>query len=172
MPMRHLCSTKLYTDYTQLNHKFCAAFRPMIFGPKMHERFNSLKSRNSKFAIWARLLIECVQSYGKLGQINAKYYRGVDQQFIFKNNVARFYVPLSTTVSMDRAAEFTGGSGIVIEFKLYNHYVSGFNCSVVSDFDTEKETLFFGYDTILKINSIYQYNHAHRKWLGCKKYLD
>eukprot|EP01084_Bolivina_argentea_P000968 1779_1 len=163
----HLFALKLYTDYTALNQKFCATFRPKKF-----ERIISVKNRNRKFANWARLLTECVQSYGQLRQTNKKYYRGVNQEFVFKKLITLFYVPLSTTIDFQVAVQFASGSGIVLEFKKYDDHVSCFNCSMISDFDKEREMLFLGEDSRLRINSIYQYNMKQKKWLGCKKYID
>eukprot|EP01084_Bolivina_argentea_P124077 219891_1 len=160
--LQHLCSIKLYTDFTTLNSTFCGAFRLTKLTNDNYERIESLKTRNSQFAIWARLLIECVQIYGSLEK-GKKYYRGVSHKFMFKRFIMRFYVPLSTTTAtgnlssdINRIAHFAGGgAGIIMEFKKYDDTVSGFDCSFASDFDREKETLFFGHDTILVMNSIF-----------------
>eukprot|EP01084_Bolivina_argentea_P035324 65540_1 len=162
----HLCAIKLYTDYTKLNGIFCAAFRLKKFGRNIYERIESLKNRNRRFAIWSKLLIECVQCYGYLGATNKAYYRGVDQEFMFKKFLARFYVPLSTTTAFETAAYYTHDSGLVIKLKKYNNLVSSFNCSMISSFDDEKETLFFGHDTILYINTVFD-----RKFNNFKKYI-
>eukprot|EP01084_Bolivina_argentea_P215524 365911_1 len=76
LTIQHLCAMKLYTDYTSLNRVFCATFRLKKLTNGIYERIQSLKSRNAKFAIWSRLLVECVQCYGSLLSTNKKYYRG------------------------------------------------------------------------------------------------
>ncbi len=60
----------------------------------------ALRNRNKTFAIWAKLLIECVQSYGTLASASKKYYRGRDKEFVFKKFIGRCYVPLSTTINV------------------------------------------------------------------------
>eukprot|EP01084_Bolivina_argentea_P028639 53200_1 len=167
--LQHIYAIKLYTDFTALNWRFCEAFRLKKLTTNAYERIQSLKKRNKMFAVWAKLLIECVQCYGKLGSPNKKYYRGVSQQFMFRKFLARYYVPLSTTKNFQVAVGFTQETGMVMELKKYNNYVSSFACSMLSDFDNEKETLFFGEGTILRINSLYMYDSG---WQNFKHYVD
>eukprot|EP01084_Bolivina_argentea_P243858 408693_1 len=77
--LQHLCSIKLYTDYSNLCAAFCSVFRVKKLTSNSYETVKSLNRRNSKFANWAKLLIECVQCYGKLlikNKKKVKYYRG------------------------------------------------------------------------------------------------
>ncbi len=55
--------------------------------------------------------------------------------------------------------------GLVLELTHYkdNYDVFNFDCSILSDFDTEKETIFFGGNTVLKISGIWQYI---REWIS------
>eukprot|EP01084_Bolivina_argentea_P077005 139602_1 len=165
--MGHLCAIKLYTDYSWLCKIFCECFRKKKLSETQYERTKSVQLRNEKVANWARLLIETVQSYGTFSTGKTKYYRGITMEFMFKRFVTRFNVPLSTTTNFNNATEFSSGDGLVIELKRYNEYIPGFDCSIASIFDDERETLFFGTESIFLISSIYQwYNKAWSSYRG------
>eukprot|EP01084_Bolivina_argentea_P215527 365923_1 len=68
----YLCVVKLYTDFTSLCRRFCGSFRLKKLSKNTYERVESLQNRNKKFAIWARLLIECVQCFGSLSDKKKK----------------------------------------------------------------------------------------------------
>eukprot|EP01084_Bolivina_argentea_P282561 483692_1 len=55
-----------------------------------------------------------------------------------------------------------------MELTRYNSYISGLDCSPISQFD-EKEVLFFGGDSIFYINSIHQW--YNKKWRSYRKYI-
>eukprot|EP01084_Bolivina_argentea_P175775 304327_1 len=166
----HLLSIKLYTDYMWLCKIFCEAFRLQRITQNQYERIQSLQKRNMKVANWAKFLIESVQCYGTFMRKKTKYYRGINADFVFKRFVARFNVPLSTTIDFSAAANFADeGCGLVIQLQRYNDFVSCLDCSIVSDFDEEKEVLFFGSNSILQIASIYQwYNES---WTSYRIYI-
>eukprot|EP01084_Bolivina_argentea_P315970 547586_1 len=65
------------------------------------------------------------------------------------------------------AAQFAQDAGLVIELQKYNNFVSCFECWIVSDFDCEKEVLFFGGETKLCINSILVWE-MYKGWLNLK----
>eukprot|EP01083_Nonionella_stella_P285072 970390_1 len=155
--LEHLLSIKLYTDCTVLCAIFCKAFRFKQISPNHHERMESLMHRNSKVAIWARLLIESVQSYGELRVTQTKYFRGIDATFVFERFITRHNTPLSTTYNIHRALTFmqNGTKGLVMELRLHGSYASGFSTSKISTFPEEKEVLFFG--AILRLSSVRQY---------------
>ena len=88
---KHLCSLKLYTDYSALCAAFCSIFR----GEDSEEV--------AEVANWARYLIETVQCFGTLlsaEKANKIYYRGVNRTFMFMTIVSRFNLPMSTTSSV------------------------------------------------------------------------
>eukprot|EP01084_Bolivina_argentea_P258593 436020_1 len=124
----HMCSIKLYTDYSWLCKIFCETFRLKKISKNQYERIQSAQFRNRKIANWARLLIESVQCFSKLRTAGKRYYRGVGNEFIFKRFVARFNVPLSTTIDFNKAVQFTEGNGLVMELKVYNSFLFGLNC--------------------------------------------
>eukprot|EP01084_Bolivina_argentea_P276941 472648_1 len=168
--IKHLTAVKLYTDFSTLNRIFCSTFRLQKLTKNIYERMESLKRRNQNFAIWSKLLIESVQNYGTLALSKTKYYRGISQEFLFKKFIARFHVPLSTTTDLSIAARFAGINGLMMELKAYNNVVSGFYVSMLSDFENEKETLFFGGETIMIINSIYSIHNT--EWQNYKKHIN
>ena len=57
-----------------------------------------------------------------------------------------------------------------MELKRYNQFLSGLNCSKFSEFDHEKEVLFFGCNEILQISSLFQW--YNNKWASFRKYVD
>eukprot|EP01084_Bolivina_argentea_P278567 475943_1 len=121
----------------------------------------------------AKLLIECVQCYGHSLVANEKFYRGVNNQFLFKKFVTRYRIPLSTTSDFVIATEFAGTYGLVMEIGKYDFAgaVSCFYCCSISWFDREREVLFFGGDCILQINCIYQMNNDTGNWSSYRHYI-
>eukprot|EP01084_Bolivina_argentea_P306560 529756_1 len=167
----HLCSLKIYTDYTRLCKIFCEAFRVKKISDTTFERIESVQRRNEKIANWAKLLVEAVQCFGNFMTRKTRYYRGISMEFIFKRFRTRFNVPLSTTTDFTRATEFAdGNNGLVMELQRHNDYLSGFNCSSISSFEHEREILFFGSDSIFQIKSIYQWYNG--TWSSYRKYIN
>eukprot|EP01084_Bolivina_argentea_P251525 421871_1 len=152
LTIQHLCALKLYTDYTKECELFCATLR------------SENKIKITQIANWAKLLIECVQCYGNRLKGNKRYYRGVNKVFRFHSFVARFNLPTSTTTSLEQAISFSDNIGLTFELRKYKqrYDVFKFDCSKLSGFGSEKETLFFGGDTVLKISSIWQI--VNNKW--------
>eukprot|EP01084_Bolivina_argentea_P313831 543520_1 len=126
-----------------------------------------------EIANWARLLTECVQCYGTPFK-RGKYYRGVKNIFNFTMFAVRFNLPTSTTTDLFKATEFSDGTGLVLELQKYkkgfSHDVFKFNCYELSDFSEEKEVLFFGGDTFLRISSLYE--AVGGGWLSYRKYIE
>ena len=99
--LRFLLALKLYTDFDALNKMFCEHFRIRKLTPHSFESVRSLVVRNGRFWHLAKLLVECVQCFGRLlVRKKTRYYRGIGQQFTLKRFVARFHVPLSTSKSV------------------------------------------------------------------------
>eukprot|EP01084_Bolivina_argentea_P264922 448923_1 len=155
--VQHLTSLKLYTDYTTECGKFCSILRS--------ENMTMI----AEIANWVKLLTECVQCYGTRIQ-KKKYYRGVKNVFNFEMFAVRFNLPTSTTTNLQTAFEFSDGSGLVLELKKYRERYDAYklDCWKFSAFD-ERETLFFGGNTVLQISSIWQW--YDRKWTGYTKYI-
>eukprot|EP01084_Bolivina_argentea_P076538 138724_1 len=153
----HLSCLKLYTDYSKESGLFCSTLR------------SEIRQQIKNVANWAKLLIECVQCYGSRFKNvkNIHYYRGVKKEFMFRMFVSRFNLPTSTTRDFHKAAGFSNDGGLIMELRnaldRYNQTnVFKFDCSILSAFDDERETLFFGGETVLRISQIWQiYND---KW--------
>eukprot|EP01084_Bolivina_argentea_P265872 450803_1 len=157
--IQHIMALKLYTDYTKLCNMLCSILRV------------KKQMKICQIANWVRLLTECVQCYGtsiKLNK-NKQYFRGVNRELKFSMLVTRFNLPTSTTTNFDQATRFCD-DGLVFELMYYRdrYDVFQFDCSILSGFDIEKETLFFGGQTVLKISCIWQYVG---EWIGYRKYM-
>eukprot|EP01083_Nonionella_stella_P081633 224991_1 len=152
----HLCALKIYINYTKESGLFCAALR------------TANTAKVAQIAHRARLLTETVQCYGTaLG--NRKYYRGVDAKFRFEGIATRFNLPTSTTVNWHQATNFSD-NGLVLTLRKYGAYDTyKFDCYKLSAYSKEKETLFFGGNTVLKIASIWQ--HVGGKWIHHGAYM-
>lgn len=57
----------------------------------------------------------------------------------------------------------------MLHLRVYNEYVAGLNTWLMSSFPEEKELLFLGYNSILQLCSISQWND--KKWLSYRKYI-
>eukprot|EP01083_Nonionella_stella_P057751 151478_1 len=166
--LEHVLSIKLYTDFTSLCKIFCKAFRLKKISHNRYERIESLMTRMRKVTNWARLLMESVQSYGTLRVTKAKYYRGLDSEFIFPRFITRHNAPLSTTYDLNKATSFSGDRGMIMVLTMYDDYTAGFNTCKLSAFSNEKEVLFFG--ATLRLRSIYQ--HYDNKWKNYKTHIE
>ena len=99
--IQYLMALKLYTDFDDLNHKFCEHFRLQNVKGNTLESPQSLAIRNGRYWNMAKLLTECVQCFGQLliGK-KKRYFRGINKAFIIPRFVARFHAPLSTSKSV------------------------------------------------------------------------
>eukprot|EP01083_Nonionella_stella_P244939 852013_1 len=79
---------------------------------------------------------------------------------------------MSTTTNYCVAARFSGPTGLIIDLRQYSesYDVFQFVCSPLSTFPEEKEVLFFGGSTVLKITSILQVLDG--KWENYRKYME
>ena len=101
MQLHFVMALKLYTDFDALNKEFCEHFRQRKLTENEVESEHSLAVRNGNFWNLAKLLTESVQCFGKLlVRKKTRYFRGVNQTFIFPRFAARFYAPLSTSKSV------------------------------------------------------------------------
>ena len=99
--VKWLLALKLYTDFDALNTMFCEHFRLKKLSQNQFETVRSLVNRNRRFWHFAKLLVECVQCFGRLLVCKkSRFYRGIGRRFILKRFVARFHVPLSTSKSV------------------------------------------------------------------------
>ena len=64
--LKFILALKLYTDFDALNQMFCEHFRLKKLTPHSFESLSSLAIRNGRFWHLAKLLVECVQCFGRL----------------------------------------------------------------------------------------------------------
>eukprot|EP01083_Nonionella_stella_P095234 267313_1 len=76
---------------------------------------------------------------------------------------------MSTSRDLYQATKFAHNGLILVLCKYHNYGVFKFDCDRLSAFSHEKETLFFGGRTVLRIFSIRQYIG---KWISYKKYME
>eukprot|EP01084_Bolivina_argentea_P228047 385240_1 len=159
----HLVALKLYTDFSKQCAMFCSILR------------KANKEEIKMIANWAKLLSECVQCYGSKLKYSKQsaYYRGVSKVFHFEMVVMCFNLPTSTTTDSNVAfVKFCGNeAGLVLQLRQYkeSYDVFKFDAAALSDFPDEKEALFFGGETVLRIASIYQ--SVGQKWISYQKYM-
>eukprot|EP01083_Nonionella_stella_P306186 1071208_1 len=156
--LEHVLSIKLYTDCSSLSDTFRDAFRSKT-------NIESLIDNNRKIANWARLLIESVQSYGTFRSIKTTYFRAIHAaEFVFKQLITRYNVPLSTTYDLNEAKQLSEDCGMIMVFSIYDAHASGFDTFKLSAYPEEKEVLFFG--ATLELSSVHQF--CHNTWRNYK----
>eukprot|EP01084_Bolivina_argentea_P319336 553889_1 len=161
--IQYIIALKLYTDYSQLCDTFCSTLR------------SEKKIKIAEIANWAKLLSECVQCFGSSLKWSERkhFYRGVSKAFIFEMFITRWNLPTSTTINFAQSANFAKDGGLIFELRNYKddiYDVFKFECSRLSAFDREKEVLFFGGDTVLRLSSIWQWYNG--KWKCYRKFVE
>merc|ERR1712048_1221835 len=120
--------------------------------------------------------MECIQCFGS--NLNDKeyrkkmFYRGVAGSLIFQQIVTEFNLPTSTSTSRNVCLNFIRDNGIVLSLRHSDdsHNVKFFDCKLFSAHDEEKEMLFFGGDTVMRIKGILQ--QLNGQWVPYDKYLE
>eukprot|EP01083_Nonionella_stella_P204882 746588_1 len=172
---RHLVSLCLYTDYSDLSTHFSRTFTRN----NMFESLTSVNARNSRYWWLSRSLYELVQFYGQSceGQYNENtaefedklcgpFFWGLYRLITFPEVSIRLYGPVSTSKQIEVAMKFSGKQGILVQLHttgdFYCKQVRGFDASWFSRFAGEDETLFFGSDFRLRIESIRIIKTVHK----------
>ena len=106
--------------------------------------FKLFKQRNSEIGHWYKLLFEAVQFFGdKVGPKDV-FYTGLNVRLLFTTFSPHFKCPFSTTVDRMKALEFSQLKGVVLKMMgwvgCFDRY---FNVEWLSDYDEERERLFF-----------------------------
>ena len=169
----HLMALLIHTDLTKVNTEYCNILR----------RGNP--DEISFIAHWTRLLMETVQCFGAKIDPKQKYHRGMDKVYEFTNMAIRCDVPMSTSISVsdthsvyvcvlcvfvslnfvlcpylqrNAALKFTGPHGMTLTLQQHDNKceVIAFDCTPFSAFPEERETLFFGETTVVKIHNIFR----------------
>eukprot|EP01083_Nonionella_stella_P227076 805958_1 len=169
---QHLLAVVLYTDRSDLCSAFGNTFRKLNF----FEELQSIKERNSQFAIWSRLLREAVQYFGHSGRgewdpahidtANAQKYKvlkgpffcGLGKVMVIPQFNIRLCGPTSTSRHREIAAQFSGEDGMILELNNDGDQrcdrIHAFDCSWISKFHQEDEWLFMGGSERIQIHRI------------------
>eukprot|EP01084_Bolivina_argentea_P265350 449753_1 len=164
MSLAHLCTIILYCDFSELCTEFSSTFRRN----NPFETLQSVKSRNSKYYWFSKLLVEVVHTFGNNGHgtitangiINGEYgpfYCGMSCIMNLPSFAIYLKGPCSTTKQREIAINFAKRNGMIIE--LQNHSQMSqmkqfFDCSFISKYVEEDERLWFAGCIKLKVQSV------------------
>eukprot|EP01084_Bolivina_argentea_P267017 453126_1 len=154
MHMSNIMVVYMYCQFDELCTDFSKTFRPIL----KNESLNSMKNRNAKYWWMSKILRETVEYYGSKMKDSkiTKYYHGTSN-LTFDLFVVKAKGPVSTTISIDAAKQFTkriADQGILVEFAPYSPNLTAFNCSWFSPYPAEEERLFFGGNGLLQIQNL------------------
>eukprot|EP01083_Nonionella_stella_P045627 122440_1 len=138
--LNHILCIIFYTDCGDLCFNMRKSFRK-------HSNTDTLKDvmeRNSEYAIFSRLLFEVICLYGDAVQIKNKFFHGLSSRLLFDSYDVRFYAPLSTTVNLTVAMNFSeGGAGTILQLGCDTPDVYyALNVEWLSTYPNEEERLF------------------------------
>merc|ERR1712228_1098314 len=139
--IQHLMALLFYTNFSHQQCEFTATFLRIYW----NETDESLKCRHSQFHFWGKLLRETVECFGTYMQYVPEriFYHGISQSMLFESTSFHVYGPMSTTVEMWVALNFSQ-KGMVIDILNDKVATPLFDCSYWSDFTNENERLFIG----------------------------
>eukprot|EP01084_Bolivina_argentea_P016840 31450_1 len=161
--IHHIVSIIIYTDFSKLCTEFRSTFR------KIHkdETDEQIRQRHSKYYFLSRFLFEAIDCHGSIMDNGKTVFHGLNKPFLFKQFQTHFNAPTSTTEDKFIARNFSQEAGIILELKngnkdTKNDIISRFasnqprylDVSWLSQFDNEKELLFFGSNIIFEIVDI------------------
>ena len=140
----NLLALILYTDFDGLSSDFSSSFRKI----DASESFESVKTRNSYYWWWSKILRETVELYG-IGQygrnhgLNGPLFTGLPSVMNIPQYQIKFNSPRSASTYMEVAAMYSGDEGMVMELDVGDDhtmkYLKGFNCSWISQYKEEHE---------------------------------
>ena len=152
----------MYTDLTELSCEFTSTFRKR----DPFESLTSIKTRNSKYWHWSKTLRETVECYGiqryTKEQLKGPFYTGLSSIITMPQFQLRLFSPTSTSVHLEVAVKFGGDHGIIMEMKNNTgepRYLSGFDCSVYSQYGEEDERYEYCHIFILYIVKLFCVSH-------------
>ena len=164
----HILALILYCDITNLSTTFSSTFR------RKHplETLDEIKNRNREYAIWSKLLRECVQCFGcegwrygslpeqnkSKGYIKGPFFCGMSSRINIPEYNIRLCGPTSTSKHISVATRFAGKDGIIIQMDNNGYWLSMrircFDCCWLSNYSEEDEYLFMGGDRRIKVENI------------------
>lgn len=158
LSMSHVLAVMLYTDCRCLAQLFLGTF----LSPKSETesvRAESLLSRHSVFANWARLLRETVECFGRKMKDckTSTFYRVADALYTVHSVTARFYPPTSCTTQLAVAMLFApSAKGAILELEPLRNgmELTAFHCGLLSARSNEEERLFIGGARSLRFGAV------------------
>ena len=168
LKLENVLSICLYCDWTGLSTALSSTFR------KSHpfESLQSVKERNSEFAVWSKTLRETIEYYGQKGwdydkdkkwnndndRVQGPFFCGMSSLLAIPEFNIRLCGPTSTSHYMEVAIRFAGEQGCILELDTNGYFQSeeirSFNCSWISTYNGEAEHLFIGGFHQIKLNSV------------------
>eukprot|EP01083_Nonionella_stella_P051511 136782_1 len=161
--IEHLMSILLYSNSNLLRSEFLNTFYRQT-----NESDLALKSRHSNFAIFARLLNECVQWFGNKIRKNKSFsfYHIINiDQIRFQSTTTNIYVPFSATtrytVILNQNILHHKDKGMVLKLNAPKHS-KYFDLRFVSQYVDECEILFFGGESVFMFVDIIHYEFGYK----------
>eukprot|EP01084_Bolivina_argentea_P302242 521676_1 len=160
--VKHVFALMIYCNFDELQHKFSNTYR--------------IKQclQHSNFYHWGKILKQAVLEFGiSIRKRKVKvFYHGIRELLVPPNIVGylgkgiKIYCPLSTSSSMEVAANFTNNSkGLIMQFGGIRSRAKCFSVSWLSDYANEDEYLFlqnkdeFQVNNIIECKTGYEYKH-------------
>mmetsp|Transcript_45227 Transcript_45227/g.75003 ORF Transcript_45227/g.75003 Transcript_45227/m.75003 type:complete len:1006 (+) Transcript_45227:530-3547(+) len=150
----HLMSVILYSDLPELAYHLIQTFT------KIHAResYEEMKLRNRQYWHWSKLLVECVQLYGRnLDETrNEIYYHAISYTTSLTQFEACFCAPTSMSCFAEVVEHYVNNGGIMLELEKDSECttLSVFNCAAVSYFPAQDEKLFIFGEKPMKFHSL------------------
>ena len=154
--LQHLFALILYCNFSALSTAFAATYRR----ENVFETIESLIARHSQYAHFGRLLMEVVLSFGHNRSVNGAkgpFYHGIDREMNIGTYAIFLKGPCSTSTERIVALKFATEQGLILTLNNDSQSAEdqySFDCSWISNFPEEAETLWIASDGPLRIASI------------------
>lgn len=136
----------LYCDFSELSRRFTLSFRKS----SSFETMEQVKSRNAKYFHWSVTLKDAISSFGQdhgiprgvLPYLRGPFFCGMSIPLNIPQFAMYIYGPTSTSIHIEVATRFSGGTGIILEMdnsKGKARELKGMDVSFISRFREEDE---------------------------------
>eukprot|EP01083_Nonionella_stella_P241273 842644_1 len=168
--LRHVFAIIAYTDLS----KFCTAYRSTYRLIDDEKTAFEVTQRHRQLYYYSRALFEAIEFFGSLMESGLSVYHGLNKVMFFESFRTFFNQPISTTLNMSTAIQFSGGIGTILTLKSGAINMNDpskvpkyLPVSWLSCFPNEDEKLFYGAYVNFKIKNIIE----AQKMKGHKKEL-
>eukprot|EP00485_Elphidium_margaritaceum_P007598 CAMPEP_0202696072 /NCGR_PEP_ID=MMETSP1385-20130828/9441_1 /ASSEMBLY_ACC=CAM_ASM_000861 /TAXON_ID=933848 /ORGANISM="Elphidium margaritaceum" /LENGTH=266 /DNA_ID=CAMNT_0049352175 /DNA_START=16 /DNA_END=816 /DNA_ORIENTATION=- len=168
--IRHIICILIYCNFPAIKDSFCDTFQlqPM----DKFEQWKDVRSNHSEFAHFGRILNETIQCFGSAFSTtrydgDSVFYRGLFGSFALHSMEARFFVPTSMTSELSvisyycynaiksKAKDYDNGLIVGWTATQAHSDTKHFDCSFLSDFSIEAESIFLSARHTMRIDAIY-----------------